>query len=99
MHRVFPQPHLILSPLKKGTKTRQLAFIPPGIRLTPNRAQIVLAVSPNRSDECHDRNSVKEKPMSDNAIDSENTTKAAPDTAKPKGLTARPKAVIKNGRF
>jgi hypothetical protein len=36
--------------------------------------------------------------MSDNAIDNENTGKA-PDTAKPKGLTARPKPVIKNGRF
>jgi hypothetical protein len=34
---------------------------------------------------CHDRNPVKEKPMSKNAIDSENNGKPAPDTAKPKG--------------
>jgi hypothetical protein len=33
---------------------------------------------------CHDRNPVKEKPMSENAIDSENISKPAPDT-KPKG--------------
>jgi hypothetical protein len=34
---------------------------------------------------CDDRNPVKEKPMSENAIDSENTSKPAPDMAKPKG--------------
>ena len=36
--------------------------------------------------------------MSENAIDSENTSKPASDTAKPKGLTACPKPVLKNGR-
>jgi hypothetical protein len=35
--------------------------------------------------DCHDRNPVMEKPMSENAIDSENASKLAPDTAKPKG--------------
>ena len=35
--------------------------------------------------DCHDRNPVKEKPMSENAIDSENISKPAPDPAKPKG--------------
>jgi Protein of unknown function (DUF3489) len=34
---------------------------------------------------CHDRNPVKENSMSDNAIDSENISKPAPDTTKPKG--------------
>jgi hypothetical protein len=47
----------------------------------------VLAISPNRSDECHDRNPVKEKLMSDNAIDSENNSKPALDTPKLKGAS------------
>jgi hypothetical protein len=51
----------------------------------PDRPLILLAISPHRSDGCDDRNPVKEKHMSDNAIDSENIGKPAPDTAKPKG--------------
>jgi hypothetical protein len=51
----------------------------------PNRPQICLDVSPNRSDECDDRNPVKEKPMSENAIDSANGAgKPEPTAAKPK---------------
>jgi Protein of unknown function (DUF3489) len=50
-----------------------------------NRPQIPLAISPKPSDECHDRNPVKEKSMSENAINSENTSKPVPETAKPKG--------------
>jgi hypothetical protein len=50
-----------------------------------NLAQIVLAVSPNRSDGCDDRKPGQEKTMSEQTIDSDNTSKPALDTAKPKG--------------
>jgi hypothetical protein len=40
---------------------------------------------PTGSDDCDDRNPVKEKLMSENVIDSENARQPAPDTAKPKG--------------
>jgi hypothetical protein len=41
----------------------------------------------------------RRKSMSEDAIDSETISKPPPDIAKPKGLTACPKPVIKNGRF
>jgi cell division septation protein DedD len=53
---------------------------------------VCLDVSPNWSDECHDRNPVKEKPMSENAIDSTKATQE-PAAAKPKrkpGKKAKP---------
>ena len=37
--------------------------------------------------------------MGEDGIDSENNGRLAPDTAKPKGLTARPKPVIKKVTF
>jgi hypothetical protein len=71
---------------KKRTRTRQFPLAGGGISLIgPNRPQIYLDVSPNRSDDCDDRNPVKEKTMSENAIESENTSKPASDTAKAKG--------------
>jgi hypothetical protein len=45
----------------------------------------LLDVSADWSDHCDDRNPVKEKHVSENAIDSENMSKLAPETAKPKG--------------
>jgi hypothetical protein len=44
----------------------------------------VLAVSPDPSDHCDDRNPVRRNSMSENTIDSENISKPAPVTAKPK---------------
>jgi hypothetical protein len=61
----------------------------------------VLAVSPEQSDGCDDRNPVKEKPMSENAIDSSNIDKAAPDAAKPKSArkpSGKSKPAKKAGR-
>jgi hypothetical protein len=52
----------------------------------------VLDVSPHRSDECHDRNPVKEKLMSESAIDSGSTSKPAPESAKSKAARKPKKA-------
>jgi hypothetical protein len=57
----------------------------------------VLALSPNRSDECHDRNPVEEKLNEQNAIDSENINKPAPDIAKSKS-TRKPAKKARSAR-
>ena len=84
----FPQPGLkppFVGYIKKGPDP-PIALSPTSIRLIgPNREQISLDVSPKPSDQCDDRNPVKENSISENAIDSENISKLAPDTAKPKG--------------
>jgi hypothetical protein len=74
--RLAPLGRLILSRTLKRDDARQIAnpkSTVASLTLIAESPKLLLAVSPKPSDECHDRNPVKENSMSENVIDSANS--------------------------